>query len=68
MEGLPGSVSQVRAVATALVEQAKRAARPCPGRHVDQDGQIAGPKLWSIWWTRASQEGDRQHLLDACCG
>ncbi len=61
-EGLPGSVSQVRAVAAELVEQAKksRSAVILVG-HVTKDGQIAGPKLLEhMVDTVLSLEGDRR--------
>lgn len=45
-EGLPGSVAQVRAVATTLVERAKQTdVTVILVGHVTKDGQIAGPKL-----------------------
>ncbi len=45
-EGLPGSVAQVRAVATTLVERAKQSGVTVVlVGHVTKDGQIAGPKL-----------------------
>ena len=61
-EGLPGSVSQVRAVASELVEQVKkgRTALILVG-HVTKDGQIAGPKLLEhMVDTVLSLEGDRR--------
>jgi DNA repair protein RadA/Sms len=63
-EGLPGSVSQVRAVAGELVEAAKRSgtALVLVG-HVTKDGQIAGPKLLEHMVDAVlSMEGDRSHL------
>ena len=65
VEGLPGSVSQVRAGATALVEQAKRCGTTLVlVGHVTKDGQIAGPKLLEhMVDTVLSLEGDRQHLF-----
>ncbi|MBF0482123.1 MAG: DNA repair protein RadA [Desulfovibrionaceae bacterium] len=63
-EGLPGSVSQVRAVAGELVELAKRSgtALVLVG-HVTKDGQIAGPKLLEHMVDAVlSMEGDRSHL------
>jgi len=64
-EGLPGSVSQVRAVATELVEAAKRAeAALILVGHVTKDGQIAGPKLLEhMVDTVLYLEGDRQHAF-----
>lgn len=45
-EGLPGSVAQVRAVATTLVERAKETGvTVILVGHVTKEGQIAGPKL-----------------------
>lgn len=45
-EGLPGSVNQVRAVATCLTEAAKALGVPVIlVGHVTKDGQLAGPKL-----------------------
>jgi len=61
-EGLPGSPGQVRAVATALSEAARRAgtALILVG-HVTKDGQIAGPKLLEhMVDTVLSLEGDRR--------
>ena len=61
-EGLPGSVSQVRAVATELIERC----RACNTTlllvgHVTKDGQLAGPKLLEhMVDTVISLEGDRQ--------
>lgn len=61
-EGLPGSVSQVRAVATELIERC----RACGTTlllvgHVTKDGQLAGPKLLEhMVDTVISLEGDRQ--------
>jgi DNA repair protein RadA/Sms len=63
-EGLPGSVSQVRAVASELVDLAKRSgtALVLVG-HVTKDGQIAGPKLLEHMVDAVlSMEGDRSHL------
>lgn len=64
-EGLPGSVSQVRAVATELVEAARNAgcALILVG-HVTKDGQIAGPKLLEhMVDTVLYLEGDRQQAF-----
>lgn len=64
-DGLPGSVSQVRTVATRLVEA-------CKGHgvclvlvgHVTKDGSIAGPKLLEhMVDTVLALEGDRQHMF-----
>jgi len=64
-EGLPGSVSQVRAVATQLIEQAKR--RGCAlvlVGHITKDGQIAGPMLLEHMVDAVlSMEGDRRQLF-----
>jgi len=64
-EGLPGSVSQVRAVATELVEAARRAeAALVLVGHVTKDGQIAGPKLLEhMVDTVLYLEGDRQQAF-----
>ena len=64
-EGIPGSVSQVRAVASALIDAVKRsrAALILVG-HVTKEGQIAGPKLLEhMVDTVLSLEGDKQHLF-----
>jgi DNA repair protein RadA/Sms len=64
IEGASGSVSQVRAVAAACVEAAKRgqACLVLVG-HVTKDGQIAGPKLLEhMVDTVLSLEGERRHL------
>lgn len=62
-DGLPGSVSQVRAVATELIEAAKRASTPLLlVGHITKDGQIAGPMLLEhMVDTLLSLEGERQH-------
>lgn len=61
-EGLPGSVSQVRAVSTELSERC-RAVGTCVlfVGHVTKDGQLAGPKLLEhMVDTVISLEGDRR--------
>lgn len=63
VEGTSGSVAQVRAVGTMLIELAKKAdcALILVG-HVTKDGQIAGPKLLEhMVDTVLSLEGDRGH-------
>ncbi|EKO38275.1 MAG: DNA repair protein RadA [Solidesulfovibrio magneticus str. Maddingley MBC34] len=65
VEGPAGSVSQVRAVAAACVEAAKRgdACLVLVG-HVTKDGQIAGPKLLEhMVDTVLYLEGERRHLF-----
>jgi DNA repair protein RadA/Sms len=65
MDGLPGSVGQVRTVATRLVEicRDKGACLVLVG-HVTKDGSIAGPKLLEhVVDTVLSLEGDRQHMF-----
>ncbi|MCA1944436.1 MAG: DNA repair protein RadA [Desulfovibrio sp.] len=62
-EGLPGSVSQVRAVAAEGIDLARRCG-PCLlfVGHVTKEGQIAGPKLLEhMVDTVLSLEGDRTH-------
>ncbi|EPR37567.1 DNA repair protein RadA [Desulfovibrio sp. X2] len=64
-DGLPGSVSQVRAVSAQLVEEAKKGdtALVLVG-HVTKDGQIAGPKLMEhMVDTVLYLEGDRRHVF-----
>lgn len=65
VEGLPGSVSQVRAVATALTERAKQTGvTVILVGHVTKDGQIAGPKLLEhMVDTVLYLEGDKEHLF-----
>lgn len=65
VDGLPGSVSQVRAVATALVERAKTTGvTVILVGHVTKDGQIAGPKLLEhMVDTVLYLEGDKEHLF-----
>ncbi len=64
-EGLPGNVSQVRAVATELVERCKR----CDTTlvlvgHVTKDGTLAGPRLLEhLVDTVISLEGDRREMF-----
>ncbi len=64
-EGLPGNVSQVRAVATEIVE----ACRHCDTTvvlvgHVTKDGALAGPRLLEhMVDTVISLEGDRRQMF-----
>ncbi|WP_297670819.1 DNA repair protein RadA [uncultured Desulfovibrio sp.] len=64
-EGLPGNVSQVRAVATALLEACRRAS--CTlllVGHVTKDGVLAGPRLLEhMVDTVISLEGDRRQMF-----
>lgn len=64
-EGLPGNVSQVRAVATELAEMCRKAGT-CAlfVGHVTKEGAIAGPKLLEhLVDTVISLEGDRRHMF-----
>ena len=64
-EGLPGNVSQVRTVATELVERCRRAgtALVLVG-HVTKDGTLAGPRLLEhLVDTVISLEGDRREMF-----
>lgn len=64
-EGLPGNVSQVRAVATELVERCKRSqtALILVG-HVTKDGALAGPRLLEhLVDTVISLEGERREVF-----
>ena len=64
-EGLPGNVSQVRAVATEVVERCKKShsAVVLVG-HVTKDGSLAGPRLLEhMVDTVISLEGDRQQIF-----
>jgi len=64
-EGLPGNVSQVRAVATEVVERCKKShtAVVLVG-HVTKDGNLAGPRLLEhMVDTVISLEGDRQQVF-----
>ncbi len=65
VDGLPGSVSQVRFIATALTELAKiRGVTLILVGHITKDGQIAGPKLLEhMVDTVLSLEGERKHLF-----
>lgn len=65
VDGLPGSVTQVRAVATQLVERAKQTGvTVILVGHVTKDGQIAGPKLLEhMVDTVLYVEGDKEHLF-----
>jgi DNA repair protein RadA/Sms len=55
IEGTPGGVSQVREVASALVQEAKRRGVPTVlVGHVTKDGYVAGPRLV-------------EHLVDVVC-
>lgn len=65
VDGAPGSVSQVRGSATALVEAVKRGsgALVIVG-HVTKDGNLAGPRLLEhLVDTVLAFEGDRYHDL-----
>ena len=64
-EGIPGSVSQVRAVSGELVEAVKRSqATLVLVGHVTKDGQIAGPKLLEhMVDTVLYLEGERRHVF-----
>lgn len=64
VDGIPGSVSQVRAVSMELVEQAKKSAATLfLVGHVTKEGSIAGPKLMEhMVDTVLYLEGDRRHL------
>lgn len=64
-EGLPGNVSQVRAVATALLEicRARDITLVMIG-HVTKDGTLAGPRLLEhMVDTVVSLEGDRRQMF-----
>ena len=64
VEGIPGSVSQVRAAASELVEKTKKTGTTLIlVGHVTKDGQIAGPKLLEhMVDTVLYLEGDRKHF------
>ncbi len=65
-DGLPGNVSQVRAVATELVERCKRTHTPTLilVGHVTKDGTLAGPRLLEhLVDTVISLEGDRREMF-----
>jgi len=64
VDGIPGSIGQVRSVASRLVETVKRtrSALIIVG-HVTKEGHIAGPKvLEHMVDTVLSMEGDKQHF------
>ncbi|MBC16008.1 DNA repair protein RadA [Pseudodesulfovibrio profundus] len=63
-EGIPGSISQVRAVSAELVEKTKKTGTTLIlVGHVTKDGQIAGPKLLEhMVDTVLYLEGDRKHF------
>ena len=64
-EGLPGNVSQVRAVATEVVDRCKRAGTAVLlVGHVTKDGNLAGPRLLEhMVDTVVSLEGDRRQMF-----
>lgn len=65
VDGIPGTVSQVRSVAMQVIEKAKETG-VCVVivGHVTKDGQIAGPKLLEhMVDTVLSLEGDRHRLF-----
>ncbi|MFA6811312.1 MAG: DNA repair protein RadA [Desulfoplanes sp.] len=65
VEGIPGSVNQVRSVTMQVIEKAKQnGICVMIVGHVTKDGQIAGPKLLEhMVDTVLSLEGDRHHLF-----
>lgn len=64
-DGLPGNVSQVRAVATALLEACRRLSSTLIlVGHVTKDGVLAGPRLLEhMVDTVISLEGDRRQMF-----
>ncbi|WP_353120348.1 DNA repair protein RadA [Nitratidesulfovibrio sp.] len=64
-EGLPGNVSQVRAVSTEIVEACKRSGTTVLlVGHVTKDGALAGPRLLEhLVDTVISIEGDRRQMF-----
>jgi DNA repair protein RadA/Sms len=64
LDGVPGSVSQVRGVASRLVEWAKRTGTPTIlVGHVTKEGSIAGPRVLEHMVDAVlSFEGDRSHV------
>lgn len=64
-EGLPGNVSQVRAVATEVVERCKKVGTAVVlVGHVTKEGTLAGPRLLEhMVDTVISLEGDRQQVF-----
>ncbi|MBR5734563.1 MAG: DNA repair protein RadA [Desulfovibrionaceae bacterium] len=64
-EGLPGNVSQVRAVAQDIVERCKRCGTTAIlVGHVTKDGSLAGPRLLEhMVDTVISLEGDRRQMF-----
>ena len=65
VDGIPGSVSQVRSSASRLVEEGKKrdVALVLVG-HVTKEGQIAGPKLLEHMVDAVLyMEGDKEHLF-----
>ena len=65
VEGVPGSVAQVRECARVLIDVAKRGDLAClVVGHVTKEGALAGPKvLEHLVDTVLSFEGDRHHAL-----
>lgn len=64
-EGLPGNVSQVRAVATDVVERCKKSGTAVVlVGHVTKEGALAGPRLLEhMVDTVIALEGDRQQIF-----
>ena len=64
-DGLPGNVSQVRAVATEIVDACKRGVTTAVlVGHVTKDGALAGPRLLEhMVDTVISLEGDRRQMF-----
>ena len=64
-EGLPGNITQVRAVSQAIVEQCKRCGTTVIlVGHVTKDGSLAGPRLLEhMVDTVISLDGDRRQMF-----
>lgn len=69
VDGISGGSTQVREVASALIDTAKTLNIPVLlVGHVTKDGSIAGRARWSIWWMwYASSRAIRKRRC-VCCG
>ena len=68
VDSAPGTVTQVRGSAQALIRFAKRSgAAVILVGHVTKDGQIAGPAWSSIWSTRYSRSKVTVRISSAFC-
>lgn len=68
VESAPGTVTQVRSSAQALIRFAKTTGTAVIlVGHVTKDGQIAGPASWSTWSMRSPPSRATKATISASC-